>query len=137
MSVIDRFFNSQIGGLTKAMDLSQRRNEIIASNIANADTPGYRAGDLDFSGELEKAFGAANGSSLAKTNQGHMDLSSESGSAHIVEDYSGATKADGNNVDIDIQMGQLAQNAGRYTSAATLILKQLVILKLAIREGAR
>jgi flagellar basal-body rod protein FlgB len=119
------------------MDLSQRRNEVIASNIANADTPGFKAGELDFSGELEKAFGASRDSSILKTNSNHLDISSNDGSAHIEEDISGAMKADGNNVDIDIQMGQLSQNAGRYTSAATLIRKQLGIIKLAIREGAR
>ena len=137
MTVIDNFFDKQLGGLTKAMDLSQRRNEVLASNIANADTPGFRAGDLDFAGELAQAFGEANGSAITKTDSSHLDVSSQNGNAHIVEDFSGSTKADGNNVDIDIQMGQLAQNAGTYTSAATLMRKQLGILKLAIREGAR
>lgn len=137
MTLIDKFFNQQLGGLTRAMDLSQRRNEVIASNIANADTPGFKAGDLDFSGELKKAFGEGGDKNLLRTNSKHLGLSSTDGSAHIVEDHSGAMKADGNNVDIDVQMGQLAQNAGRYTSAATLIRKQLGLIKLAIREGGR
>lgn len=137
MTIIDRYFDSKLGGLTKAMDLSQRRNEVIASNIANADTPGFRAGDLDFAGELEKAFGSSKDSNFSKTNSKHLDLSSNDGNSHVVEDLSGATKADGNNVDIDIQMGEMAQNAGRYTSAATLMRKQMGLLKLAIREGAR
>lgn len=136
MNTIDRLFNSKINGLTKALDLSQRRNEAIASNIANAETPGYRARDLDFAGELEKAFGEQTGS-VQKTNAKHLDVSSNEGNAHMVEDLQGATKPDGNNVDIDMQMGQLAQNAGRYTSAASLLRKQIGMIKLAIREGAR
>lgn len=137
MTIIDRFFDSKLAGLSKAMDLSQRRNEVLSSNIANADTPGFRAGDLDFAGELEKAFETPQTDSISKTSTSHLDLSSHEGSAHVIPDLSGATKSDGNNVDIDIQMGQLAENAGRYTSAATLMRKQLGILKLAIREGAR
>lgn len=137
MTVIDRFFDKHLGGLTKAMDLSQRRNEVITSNIANAETPGFRAGDLDFAGELEKAFGERKNSAITKTNAKHLDISAADGQAHIVEDFTGATKADGNNVDLDIQMGQLTMNAGRYRGAATLIRKQLGLIKLAIREGAR
>ena len=102
------------------MDMSFRRNEAIVSNIANAETPMYRAVDLSFAHELEKAFGQGE-SSLLKTDSKHMDLSSSSGQSHFIQDLSGATKPDGNNVDIDLQMGRLAQNSGDYSNAARLM----------------
>jgi flagellar basal-body rod protein FlgB len=136
MSTVDKLFNRHTSGLEKALDLHHRRNTVIASNVSNVDTPGYRATDLDFAGEMQKAFNKPKDSSLNVTNTKHMDISSNTG-AHVVEDKSGTVKADGNSVDIDIQMGQMAQNAGRYSTTVTLLRKQMGILKLAIREGAR
>ncbi len=136
MNTVDRIFK-QFGGLEKALDLYHKRNTVIASNVANIDTPGFKAADLDFAGELDQAFGSQKSSELKTTNSKHMDISANSGEAHTVEDYSGTVKADGNTVDLDIQMGQLAQNAGRFSNTATMLRKQLGILKLAIREGAR
>lgn len=134
-SLLDRVFDSTYTGLGKALDLTWRRNEAISSNIANAETPQYRSLDLHFGSELERAFKRA-GTELKTTNTKHIDLAS-SGNAHMIENLGGATKADGNNVDIDIQMGQLAYNSGKYSSAARLMRKRLGILKYAIREGGR
>lgn len=131
---IDRLLDKSFPGLTKALDLTWRRNEAITSNVANAETPGYRAVDLSFAGELKKAFGKSGAMELAKTSPKHLELSSEGG-AHLIADYSGATKADGNNVDIDIQMGRLAYNSGKYATAASIVRKQLTLLKNAIRDA--
>ena len=133
MSIIDKYFNSTFTGLQKSMDLALRRNEAIVSNISNAETPQYRAVDLNFAGELDKAFGA-NNSAITKTNTKHIDLTSNS-QAHLTADLSGATKPDGNNVDLDIQMGQLAHNAGQYSMATSLYRKKLSMLKNAIRDS--
>lgn len=135
MTFIERIFDRTFGGLHRAMDLSWRRNEAITSNIANAETPQYRATDLHFAGELDRAFGMST-DSIAKTHTGHIDLQ-ENGAAHLIPDLSGATKPDGNNVDIDIQMGQLAYNSGEYSNAAEFYRKKLAFLKFAIREGGR
>lgn len=134
-SFIDRFLDRTMPGVSKALDLTWRRNEAIVSNIANAETPQYRASDLNFSGELERAFGKSNQAlPLSQTNAKHINIGESSG-AHLSADYSGVTKADGNNVDIDIQMGRLAYNSGRYSMAANTIRKQLSLLKNAIREA--
>lgn len=129
--VFDGIFSEVLPGLKKTMDLTYRRNDAITANIANAETPQYRAVDLNFSKELEKAYNKQS-SDLLKTNPKHLDTTDQS-SAHLVQDYSGATKADGNNVDIDIQMGRLAYNSGRYSIAAQLMRRHLQFLKTAIR----
>ena len=135
MKLLEGLLDKTIPGLEKALDLSWRRNEAISSNIANAETPQYRAVDLNFAGELQRAFGNSQ-DALMKTDNNHLDISSD-GMAHLQPTYTGATKPDGNNVDIDIQMGQLAYNTGKYTNAARMMKKQLGMLRAAIREGGR
>ena len=132
---IGGLFDKTFSGLEKALDLTWRRNEAITSNITNADTPGYRATDLNFAGELKRAF-EHNPTDVSKTDARHMDLSSGE-EAHLEADLSGATKADGNNVDIDIQMSDLAFNSGQYSGASRLLRKKLGLIKMAIREGSR
>lgn len=136
MSFMDRFFTGTVTGLQKTLDLTWRRNEAIVSNIANAETPQYRAVDVNFAGELDRAFKAGSGGQLSKTDSRHLDLSSQS-EAHLIPDLSGPTKPDGNNVDIDIQMGQLSHNYGEYSMATDLLRKKLQFIKFAIREGGR
>ena len=71
-----------------------------------------------------------------KTDSKHLDISWDA-SSHTVPDESGVTKPDGNNVDLDLQMGRLAQNSGDYTNAARLIKRQLGLIRTAIRTGER
>ena len=125
-------FDRTTKGLEKSLDIAWKRNEAITSNIANAETPGYRAVDLDFAGELQNAFGKSQ-SRVAKTDPKHLDIGG-SGNSHLVADLSGATKADGNNVDIDIQMGQLDFNRSSYMRASEMMRRKLRFLTTAIRS---
>lgn len=131
--IVDKIFDNTLPGLTKAMDLTWQRNQAITSNIANAETPQYRAVDVNFERELESAFGDTSGE-LVKTDAQHIDASGTQ-PAHLTADVSGATKADGNNVDIDIQMGKLAYNSGQYSIATNLMRKKLGVLRRIIAES--
>ena len=133
--LMDRLFDNNFNGVQKMLDLTWRRNEALTSNVANAETPGYRAVDVTFAGELEKAFGNSQ-STLQKTNGRHMDTVSQ-GMSHMVEDFSGMTRADGNNVDLDVQMGKLAMNSGQFSLAAELVRKKMQIIRNAIRFTMR
>lgn len=134
MSLIDNLTDKTIPGLEKALDLHLKRTEAIASNIANAETPQYRAVELDFASELERAFKGENTSSLKTTNSKHMNTA-DAGMSHYIADLSGQTKPDGNNVDIDLQMGRLSSTTGKYEMAADLLKKKFKIIKAAIRSG--
>lgn len=134
MRLLDSLFDRTVSGLTKAMDLSWKRNEAIAANIANAETPQYRAVELSFGSELQRAFGSTAQDDLTRTDSRHLDLTNKS-EAKLVADYSGTTKADGNNVDIDMQMVSLAQNGSDFTNAAQLIRRQIGLVRTAIRDG--
>jgi flagellar basal-body rod protein FlgB len=134
MRLLDTLFDRSVAGLSRTMDLTWKRNQALSANIANAETPQYRAIDVSFGNELEKAFDAQSGS-LAQTNASHTDNHSTQGdTSRLVRDLSGPTKPDGNNVDLDLQMGRLAQNSGDYSNAARLIRRQIGLLRTAIRE---
>lgn len=134
---IDSLFDRTFQGVEKNLDLTVRRNQALTSNIANAETPQYRAVDLNFASELDRAFAGNDnaGSSILKTNPQHLDAAADS-TAHLIADYSGTMRDDGNNVDIDIQMGRLSYNAGRFSSSSTMIRKKFGFLRAAIRLGA-
>ncbi len=135
MSVIDKVFDRTTGGLENALDLHWKRNSAIASNVANVETPGYRAVDLDFTSELKRAFGQS-ATQVKKTDARHMDIGSD-GTSRYVPDLSGATRADGNNVDLDIQMGKLTIAADKFAGAANLLRKKMRMISAAIRFGQR
>ncbi len=97
------------------MDLLSARQKLVASNIANIDTPGYKTKDIDFQFEYM---------SLAK------------GSSPNVSEVAGlVVKNDGNNVSLDREARLLSENALRFNLAANLIHSQLQLVRTAIQEG--
>lgn len=128
-----KLFDRTINGLEKSMDLAFRRHVLLSSNAANSETPKFRARDLDFAGELQKAMGD-DPQTLTKTNPLHMDVSDVS-SAHTVADNSGAVGADGNNVDLDVQMGKISANARNYQQSVSMLTSELRLLRAAIKTG--
>ena len=132
---ISRLWDKTSNGLERALDVMWARNQAIVSNITNAETPQYRAVDYNFAGELDRAF-ERQSTNVQKTDPRHLDTTDHT-AAHFIPDYSGATRADGNNVDIDAQMAKLAFNSERYSSAAGLMGRKLATIKRAIQEGGR
>jgi flagellar basal-body rod protein FlgB len=99
------------------MDLVSMRQKMVSSNIANADTPGYKTRDLDFQTSFESVL---NG-----------------GSPRPVAVAGLATKNDGNNVDLDREARLLAENSLRFSLASNLIKGQISQIKEAIKEGGQ
>ncbi|MCR5669789.1 MAG: flagellar basal body rod protein FlgB [Butyrivibrio sp.] len=101
-----------INVLDKASDAAWTRNEIIANNIANADTPYYKRQDLNFEDELERALGHSRYKTM---DQKVADLKDKHLKARVVNDYSGFSyRTDYNNVDIDTENVMLAANQVKY-----------------------
>lgn len=111
-------------GLTNALTVHHRRHTVLATNLANVETPGYRAQDVDFRTELRRAFQAPEISGAAKVDP------------KVIPDDDVAPRADGNTVDLDMQMAQLSDNAGRYVALTRILSKRLGLLRSAI-EGTR
>ena len=98
--------------LDKASDAAWTRNEIIANNLANIDTPGYKRQDLNFEDELRRALGNSRYKTMDKKV---ADLRDKHLQARVVNDYSGFSyRTDRNNVDIDTENVMLAANQIKY-----------------------
>ena len=115
---------------TEALNLRAQRQEILASNIANADTPGYQARDIDFSSELNRALekGRAQGSglSLAVTSARHIPAQTATPpSLDLLYRIPDQPAMDGNTVDMDRERTQFADNSLKYQTDLTLISSQI------------
>jgi flagellar basal-body rod protein FlgB len=108
-----------------ALDVRSRRGELIAKNLANADTPGYKARDLDFRAALARAGGeATQGVQLATTQAGHIGASSTAEAAanpDLKYRVPLAPALDGNTVDAQIEQASFAENAVRYQATLTFL----------------
>ncbi|MBW2608086.1 MAG: flagellar basal body rod protein FlgB [Deltaproteobacteria bacterium] len=131
-------FSQTVSILEKALDLRSKKHNVIASNIANMDTPDYKAFDLIIEKELQKVTGKGNSISLNKTDAAHMQSrrSKTDGVSVVIDDTQGLSlRGDGNTVDIDKQMANMAENTLMYKAAAQMIHKKFQGLKSAIQGG--
>jgi len=123
----------------KALSLRAQRQELLASNIANADTPNYKARDIDFTSALQNALAGKGGSSpLATTAQNHIGRGKPTGDLLANGTpvlYRGEVQGsvDGNTVDMDVERNQFADNALRYEAGITMISHQIKGLLAAIQ----
>jgi len=127
-----KIFDKTFGALERRMDLALKRHTVLSSNVANAETPNYRAREVDFAGALKQALGANSSDPLEKTNPKHMSVGG-SGQEFITFDNTGAVGADGNNVDLDITMGKLSRNSATYEHSVSLLQMKLRLLRMAAR----
>ena len=133
-----QLFGPTINMLQKAIDLRTRRHALITSNIANVDTPGYRAKDLPFRQVMEREMGGGQGDALPMTltSAGHMDVSGSGGTGDDVP-VSSEERGTPNNVDLDQEMAKLTENYLQYQMTVQALVKELDILKTAITEGGK
>ncbi|HIE55313.1 MAG TPA: flagellar basal body rod protein FlgB [Chromatiaceae bacterium] len=115
-------FNSALGIHAQALLLRSRRNELLASNIANADTPGYKARDLDFRTILSRAKGNT-AVRLRLTNERHLATSAGGGvtEADIQYRIPNQSSLDGNTVDPNLEKAAFSENALRYNASLTFL----------------
>lgn len=129
-------FDSQIHLLKKTLDLRSANQRVIASNIANADTPGYAPARFEFEQELQQAI---QGKGIAQNTHpdhipiGASDLSSVTGTITRDPDQTGI--GDQNGVSIDEEMMALSENELIYESAAQLLKKKLSLLSYVVQGG--
>lgn len=108
---------------SQAMNLRAQRHQVLASNVANADTPGYKARDFNFEQAMQNAMaGRASGSiGLATTAAGHISAGGMSGGASLQYRKETQSAVDGNTVDMDVERTQLSENAVQYQIVSQLI----------------
>lgn len=129
-------FDSTINGLNTAMNLRLVNQNVISSNIANADTPGYHAKKVEFEGALRQALGADDSLPLETDSPEQISIKTDGTvSPEIAEDMNGVESLDGNTVNRSEEMAKMAENQLLYDAAAEMLKKKLGMLKYSITEG--
>lgn len=129
----------------QALGLRQARHEVLSANIANADTPNYKARDIDFASELKKAVesgqreqsGNGGGLALSRTSANHLEGQGPAPSGGNNTDLLYRTPSqpslDGNTVEMDRERSQFADNAVRYQAGLTIMNNRIQGLKTAMQ----
>lgn len=131
VSKIDNAFLFQ----SQALGLRAQRQQLLAGNIANADTPNYKARDFDFSTTLKEAIAGRNGGSLAlsTTSAGHIQTNTDAISARLMYRAPTQSSADGNTVEMDVERAQFSENAIMYEAGLSFITGKFKTLMSAIQ----
>ena len=137
---IDRLFDLH----QTALGARAYRSQVLASNIANADTPGYQAREVDFKSTLAQALGgapnvdAAAGSAMVRTSIRHMGAGGTQGAdaaqAPLIYRTVSQASIDNNTVDVNVERAQFADNALRYEASLTFINSKIKGLLAALQS---
>jgi flagellar basal-body rod protein FlgB len=117
--------------LEAAMDISTARHSLIASNIANVDTPGYRAKDIAFEKELNIALRQVEGADVPPGSMGRFTYEMRL-QPRIFEVENITPRQDGNTVDMDKELGKLERTSSQFNKAVTMYSMKLKMIKAAL-----
>ncbi len=119
-----------------ALNLRANRQQVLASNIANADTPGYKARDMDFKSALQDALhGNTTGAplQLARTDTSHLSgQATDSATSALLYRTETQSAVDGNTVNMDIERGQFAENTVQYEASLNFVTNFLKTMQNAL-----
>ncbi len=124
---------SMMQALKTRMHWHQSRQKVLAENVANADSPGFRPSDLR-APDIGRS-GATGGVALAQTSAGHMGPGGQRGGFDPTKAQRFETTPNGNAVNLEDEMMKVAQNQGDFQLAASLYSKGLGLMKIAIGKG--
>ena len=137
---VQGIFGTTIELLGKTLDLRAKRHELISSNLANVETPGYTPSDISFEAELKSALGKGGGAPSAPPNARHIPLRGALSTASLdrvrgdlIEVPSKNTGPDGNAVEMESEMGRMAENQIMYNASVQLLTKKFEMMKQAIK----
>jgi len=136
VSVEVKMYNN-INILSKALDASWKRNEVISNNIANAETPGFKKSEVIFEDILRNQL-TKNVLKGTTTNSKHIHINNgniKNLSYKIQTQDDFRTRLDGNNVDIDVEMAEKAKNEILYNTLTSRIQSKFQKIKFVINEG--
>jgi flagellar basal-body rod protein FlgB len=117
-----RIFDGPLTHLEHALDIRSERHAVLSSNIAQLDTPGYVAKDVDFDASFEEA--------LRADATGHDAPVQAEEARHLH-----STTIDGNTVDLDRTMAALAENGLQFSASARVASKHLAMLRTVVNDG--
>jgi len=137
---VDGLFSTTVTVLGKSIDLRARNQALIASNVANAETPNYTPKALSFENELQGALKSGSKSIQVPAHARHFPLK---GASHRIQDVTGTIREtpaktpgkDGNAVEIEAEMSRMTENQIMYNASVQILTKKFDGIKSALREG--
>lgn len=140
-NLLEKLFTGEnVGLLEKSLAAASVRQRVIANNIANANTPGFKKSDVIFEDLLQQALAEGTGLRQVRTNEHHLSKNSlpvELVQPQVVTSTATAMRNDGNNVDVEAEMATIAQNSLYYNALAQQLSSRLNALKTVINQGGR
>lgn len=124
-------FDRALGIHTQALALREKRSEVLASNLVNADTPGYKARDLDFKSIFKQNLSSA--VNLERTQSGHIAPSEQLLGAKLMYRNPNQASLDGNTVETHVEQAKFSENAVQYQVSLSFINNKLSGLMMALR----
>lgn len=132
-----RIFGHTLKFIGKSLDVSARRHNLIAGNIANMDTIGYKPMDLDFNKTLKQAMGKKEPDFLDRTHYQHLPANDEDSFAMKGKNSEEVDIYHLDSVNIDTEMMNLMENNIKYRTTTELLLRKMQILNYSIDEGGK
>jgi flagellar basal-body rod protein FlgB len=129
-------FNNAIHALQQAVRIARRRHSVIAGNIGNVDTPGYRNRNIDFHEAFQGAMDRTGSVGLKRTHPRHLPSNGAQAPGVAAEEDAGEWNGL-NNVNLDKEIGKLAENNLIYRSGIEMMLRRIATLKEVIHEGGK
>lgn len=137
---VNDIFGPTVDLLSKTMDLRIKNQSLIAGNLANAETPGFTPTELSFEDELKQAVKGRkiSGGTPPLTNPRHIPLRHMAGDVEdvqgsIVDSPGGTAGKDGNSVELEKEMGRMAENQVMYNATVQVLSMKFNDLKIAIK----
>jgi flagellar basal-body rod protein FlgB len=127
-----KLFSNTINNLEQAINQSTSKQKVISKNIANIDTPNYKAQEIRFNKSLENEMQKLN---ATKTNNKHFDFGTTSSGYQIITRNNSNYQHNGNNVDIDQEMTEMAKNQIQYNALIDRLSSKFHSLKTVIKGG--
>ena len=121
--------------LEKAMTGSALRHTVLTNNLTNVNTPNFKRSEVNFRSTLEEVLDSQ--LTMKTTKAAHLQTNYFQGSPQISVDRQTSLRNDGNNVDLDVELANLAENSIYYNSLVRFLSSQLSLLRQAITEGRR
>lgn len=137
---MSNLFDKTTNSLGASMDFRLMRHNLTSANVANAETPGYKAKKIDFEGQLSRALDLEEFPRMDSSHGDHFPIARGAISRVAPDVYDNPDvnlTNDKNTVDLEREMATLAENTILYKATTELIKKKLGALKYAVSEGGR
>lgn len=126
-------FDKALGVHGDALQVRSRRLELLASNLANADTPGYKARDIDFRAALSEAAGQQGGVRVVRTHASHLPAPDAGPGGQPLYRVPAQPSLDGNTVDPQMEQAAFSENAVQYQASLDFLNSRFRGMKAALR----